>query len=456
MRVALIGQPNSGKSTIFNAVAGYRSATANFPGTTVRLAQSKVWVNGFFVELVDLPGIYSLTTSNAAEYAAKRFLLGSNVDLIINVVDASLLSRSLELTLELRELGLPMVVCLNMMDEAQRKGVSISAKRLAALLRLPVVEAVASRGLGIRNLFTHVGLQAGRAPALAQVLAWHRDVEATVDTMVGSLEFAVSQDRLPRRFLAIKLLEGDEEVGAEATPATQDVARRLREGLAHTHGRPAESVIMSERHDRSMHLFEEVATVGRPQADIRGAIDNLLTHPLWGYVFLLVLLLGFFWTVFGVGSTLEELLLERLEAWFTALASNLTPGTLSYTVARSLWDGFAGGAGIVLPYLVPFLLGLAFLEDVGYLPRVAYLMDGLLHRIGLHGTSTLPSSSATAVVFPPAWQPASCLLAATASWPPCWPPWSLVPLAPWSFLPWWLSTWDRCGRWPSMPSMLWW
>jgi ferrous iron transport protein B len=391
MKVALLGQPNCGKSTIFNAVAGYRSATGNFPGTTVQLAWSKVRLNGFLFELVDLPGIYSLTTGNPAEKAAKQFLLSSEVDLIINVVDASLLSRSLELTLELREMGLPMVVCLNMMDEARRKGIGINSRRLGEMLALPVVETVASSGLGVRNLFTHVGLQSGWKPAPAESLAWHRDVEAAISTMQEEVNLNGNSGHLSRRFAAIKMLEGDDdELWEKAAPETRRLAGQLREDLSRSHGRPADSVIMSERHDRCMHLFERVATVGRPRPDIRTSIDNVLMHHFWGYAFLLALLLGFFWAVFGLGAVLEERMLARLEDLFAAASVYWVEGSLGHAVVRSLWEGFTGGAAIVLPYLVPFLFGLAFLEDIGYLPRVAYLMDGLLHRVGLHGTSTLP------------------------------------------------------------------
>lgn len=390
MKVALIGQPNCGKSTLFNSVAGYRSATANFSGTTVRLAWSKVRLNGFLFELIDLPGIYSLTASSPAEKAAKQFLLSSEVDLIINVVDASLLSRSLELTLELREMGLPMVVCLNMMDEAQRKGVSIDSRALGRLLRLPVVETIAPRGLGVRNLFTHVGLQAGWKPAPAEALRWHRDVEEALRTMEAELDGCCADGRLSHRFIAVKLLEEDGELQERATAAARARAAELRGQLERTHGRPADSVIMSERHDRSMDLFEKVAVVGRPQADFRARIDHLLMHPVGGYACLLALLVAFFWAVFGVGAAMEDFLLARMDAWFAQWGAALNEGTLGYAVAKSLWDGFAGGAAIVLPYLVPLLVGLALLEDVGYLPRVAYLMDGLLHRVGLHGTSTVP------------------------------------------------------------------
>jgi ferrous iron transport protein B len=390
MKIALIGQPNCGKSTIFNSVAGYKVATANFPGTTVRLAWSPVRVNGLLVDLVDVPGIYSLTSGNPAENSAKKFLLNENINLIINVLDASLLGRSLELTLELRELGIPMVICLNMMDEARRKGASISLSRLAALLGVPVVETVAYRGVGIRELFGQVLRQLSVPPAASEFLAWHRDIETSVANLQRRIESNSHPRRLPSRFLAIKMLENDEDVFHHAGPETLGTARRLRAKLERTHGRSAEWVIMSERHDRAMRLSEESASVGRPRSDFRTALDNLLTHPLWGYVFLLAILVVFFWSVFGLGSFIERAIDGRLAVVSATLSGRFQEGTLTRAVVQSLLDGFEGGAAIVLPYLVPFLFGLAFLEDVGYLPRVAYLMDGLLHRMGLHGTSMLP------------------------------------------------------------------
>jgi ferrous iron transport protein B len=389
LTVALIGQPNCGKSTLFNAVAGYRSATGNFSGTTVRLAWSQVRVNGSLVELVDVPGIYSLTTSSPTEGAAKQFLLGADVDVIVNVVDEALLSRSLELTLELRELGIPMVVCLNMADEAQHKGITVSTQRLSEMLGMPVVETIAYQGVGVRELFARVLAAAGRGPAEVDALEWHRDVESVVERMEHHLANG-NGAALPRRFLAVKLLEGDEELLAQVKPASRAAAHALRHELQQSHGRPAESVVMSERHDRAMHLFEQAADVGRPRKDVRAVIDNLLMHPVLGYVFLVVMLVGFFWAVFGFGGWMERTMLVALDGAFARIAAGLTRDALTFAVVKSLWDGFAGGAGIVLPYLVPFLIGLALLEDVGYLPRVAYLLDGLLHRIGLHGTSVVP------------------------------------------------------------------
>lgn len=388
LTVALIGQPNCGKSTIFNHVVGYRSETANFPGSTVAISQGQVRQNGSTLRLLDVPGIYSLTSSNPAETAARQLLLSPGVDLIINVVDAALLSRSLELTLELRELGTPLIVCLNMMDDAERKGTSISAEKLSDKLGLPVLQTVASRGQGIRELFAYAKPKTiGQAPAANP---WSRDVEDAVKEAETALGLSDPMSSLPRRFVAVKMLEGDADSMAATDPRTQTIIDGVRQRLERLRGRSAESIIMGERHDEAMRIFEEVAVVGRPHADVRFIVDGVLTHPLWGYVFLVAIFVGFFWAVFRVGSGLEHILQPALASVFTRLLTWVPLGGLNEVLLRSLWDGFAGGAAIVIPYLVPFLFGLAFLEDVGYLPRVAYLMDGLLHRIGLHGTSVLP------------------------------------------------------------------
>lgn len=388
LTVALIGQPNCGKSTIFNHVVGYRSETANFPGSTVKVSRGKVGLNGHTLDVFDVPGIYSLTTSNPAEDAAKHFLLSTEVDLIINVVDSSLLSRGLELTLELLELGMPMLVCLNMMDDAERKGISISVEKLAERLGVPVFATVAARGLGIRELFASVGTHSAQPRASAR--RWSRDVEGTIAGLESALAIGGEARTMPARFLAVKLIEADPDITASTGQAARKEAENARRKLEDLRGRNAEVIVMAERHDEAMRVFEEVAAVGRPRPDIRLIIDAVLTHPLWGYVFLLAIFVGFFWGVFGIGSVLERALQPGFTTASARFSGWLGVGTLREVLIRSIWDGFAGGATIVLPYVVPFLFGLAFLEDVGYLPRVAYLMDGLLHRIGLHGTSVMP------------------------------------------------------------------
>jgi ferrous iron transport protein B len=387
LTAVLIGQPNCGKSTIFNHVVGYRSETANFPGSTVEISQGQVRLNGTCLRLLDVPGIYSLASSNSAEASVKKLLLSSQPDLLINVVDASLLSRGLELTLELAEMGIPMMVCLNMVDDAEKKGISISVEELSRKLGVPVRATVASRGQGVRELFDNIKSNAVSAPPASP--RWSRDVEDAVGEVESAWKRSGRNGR-PSRFAAVKLLEGDADALAAADRAVQRTAERARHKLESLRGRSAESITMAERHDGAMRMFEEVAVVGRPHADARLIFDSVLTHPFWGYVFLAGIFLGFFWAVFGIGSILERALQPLFASGLTQLVGWLHPNALGEALLRSLWDGFAGGAMIVLPYLIPFLFGLAFLEDVGYLPRVAYLADGLLHRIGLHGTSVLP------------------------------------------------------------------
>jgi len=389
LRVALVGQPNCGKSTLFNSVAGYRSETSNYSGSTVRVTQTCVRLNGMTVELFDVPGIYSLTSSSPAEAAARQLLLESKIDLIINVLDASLLSRSLELTLEVRELGIPMVVCLNMADEAERKGISISEEKLSECLQVPVVKTVARRGDGVQQLFAKVKEAASAPLKHASALRWSRDVEHAI----GKIQAELQRDGVAyqkTRLLAIKLLERDDELTRTLTDDFHVRTEPFCTTLSVQRGRPTEAIIMSERHDTAMRIAEEVSEVRTPKSDVRVALDSFLTHPVWGYVSLVAVMAAFFWGVFGVGSALEGLLQDELAKIYDLLAVHIASGTLTQAAIKSLWDGFVGGAAIVLPYLLPFLIGLALLEDIGYLPRVAYLLDGLLHRIGLHGTSMLP------------------------------------------------------------------
>jgi ferrous iron transport protein B len=388
LTAVLIGQPNCGKSTIFNHVVGYRSETANFPGSTVEISQGQVRLNGTCVRLLDVPGVYSLTSCNPAEASAKKLLLSSRPDLLINVLDASLLSRSLELTLELTELGIPMLVCLNMMDDAEKKGISISAEQLSRRLGVPVRQTVAAHGQGIRELFDYIKSNAVSAPSVTP--RWSRDVEDAVREVESALERRDACNTSSSRFAAVKLLEGDVDALAAVDRVAGRVAEKARHQLESLRGRSAESITMAERHDGAMRLFEEVAVVGRPRADARLLLDGVLTHPFWGYVFLIGIFFAFFWGVFGIGSMLERALQPVFASASAQLTAWVGASAFGKVLSRSLWDGFAGGAMIVLPYLIPFLFGLALLEDVGYLPRVAYLADGLLHRVGLHGTSVLP------------------------------------------------------------------
>ena len=394
MKIVLVGQPNCGKSALFNSVAGYKTIVSNFPGTTVDFVTSPVNLNGDSFTLVDLPGIYSLSTAETEELLARRYLINEKPDLVINIMDASVLSRSLELTLELLELGIPMVICLNMMDEAARKGVEIDVGHLSRDLGIPVIPTIATRGQGVPELFQSAIATAKRGKT-GKLFFLSLDVERTISELAGVLgEATAGRMKLPARILAIKLLEKDEEFEhavRKIHPGVMREVERLRRTLAECHGRPSDVVVSSERHSLAMNLFEHVAKVrARTGKSLRDQADRFIMHPYLGYLFLAGILFSFFWLVFSVGKHVEEPILALFEQFAAYLGGHLFEESLFFNILNGLIQGFSGGIGIVLPYLIPFLLGLALLEDIGYLPRAAFMMDSIMHAIGLHGKSIIP------------------------------------------------------------------
>jgi len=393
VRIALVGQPNCGKSTLFNSVSGYKAVVSNFPGTTIEFISSKVRVNGREFELVDLPGIYSLSAPDTEEQVAREYLFKEKPDAIINILDGSVLSRSLELTLELLGAGIPMVICLNMVDEARRKGILIDPEKLSDELGVPVVPTVAVRGKGVPELFEKA-VQVGKNRAGGRMLPLSLDVEKIVKELEPSAETAAGELGVPPRLLSLMLLEDDDqftETVKQRFPELEDKSSFLRNRLSESHGRPADVVLSSERHGLAMNLFERVAQV-RPKDRrlLREQIDRYVMGPYSGYLFLAAILLAFFLSVFSLGKHIEEPVLGWFESFSVYLAERLDVSTLFFTVLKGLLEGFSGGIGIVLPYLVPFLIGLSLLEDIGYLPRAAFLMDSIMHRVGLHGKSIIP------------------------------------------------------------------
>ena len=392
-RIALIGQPNCGKSTIFNHLVGYKANTSNLPGTTVEYLKSEALVGGQHAEVIDLPGTYSLTSLDKAEAETRNFLINEPIDAVLNVADASLLSRSLELTLQVLELGIPMVLCLNMIDEARRKGIDIDAEALSELLGISVIPAIAVRGTGVMEAAVAT-TRVAREHAVAPPPTYSQDVESAIDSLEREVSGTARESSLSNaRLTAIKLLESDpffiEHAKAEA-PDLLDVASSLRDRIAAQRGRSGESVLSAERHSKGMELFERVATVGTPIRSLRDRIDRFLMHPVLGVIALGAILYGLFYIVFTVGSLVEGPLVGWFDRSIELIARVIPADHIAFFAIQGLIQGIGGAIGIVLPYLVPFLIGLAVLEDVGYLPRAGYLADGLMHRIGLHGKSVIP------------------------------------------------------------------
>ncbi|MFV2071313.1 MAG: ferrous iron transport protein B [Thermoanaerobaculales bacterium] len=392
MKFVLAGQPNSGKSTIFNSVAGYRAATANFPGSSVTFTVSRALILGREVSVIDLPGIYSLTSSEETAGEAERFLLEEAYDLIIDVMDASRLGRSLELTLQLLELERPMIVALNMMDEATRRGIEVDHEALKIELGIPVVPTIGRQGRGLRELFRGA-LQQVHTGRPSRPLALDRQVEDAIELVAGLLTKSGQEGSTSRRFTAEKLIERDPHFEAEvyaARPQLKTKVSTVVADLQNVHGWSADQVISGSRHAVAHRLEDHVVTMRRPKIGWRDWVDRLLLHPVTGGPLMVTILGALFWLVFMVGQRLEaplRVLTERLDL---ALASRLPPDSLAGAVVSGALTGIAGGVALVLPYLIPFLIGLAILEDTGYLPRMAYILDSFMHRIGLHGKSVLP------------------------------------------------------------------
>ena len=393
IRIALVGQPNSGKSTIFNHLVGYKAKTSNLPGTTVEYLKSETLIGGKHAEVVDLPGIYSLTSLDQAEAQARNFLLDGQIDAVLNVVDASLLSRSLELTIQLKEMQIPIVVCLNMEDEARRKGITINIEKLAERLGVPVFSAVASRGVGVKEAVERA-MEVAHTKPRVPFSTYSNDVEEVVGELVKELSRGLAQQiGLAPRLLAIKLLDGDPYFAEQVRRDSFELYQRteqLKDSLGKIRGSSAEEILSAERHNLAMELFEGVATVGRPTIGLRDKIDTLLMHRVLGYVFFAAIMYAFFIVVFRVGSMIETPVMNLFDRSIDMLAQVIPNNGFAFFAVKGIIQGMAGAIGIVFPYLIPFLAGLAVLEDVGYLPRAGYLMDVFMHKIGLHGKSVIP------------------------------------------------------------------
>jgi ferrous iron transport protein B len=392
MKLVLVGQPNCGKSTIFNAVAGYRSATANFPGSSVTCTMSRVLLGGREIDLVDLPGLYSLASTGSEQREALSVVLARDYDVIVNVVDASRLGRSLELTLQLLELGKPVVLALNMVDEATYHGIEVDHEALAAELGIPVVPTVGRYGRGLRELF-RTAMQAAGAPAPDTPPRYDREVEAAIER-IGTLIAPANHTDLPTRMVAIKCLNRDPYIMAKALGDADSSVRREVDAvvteLSALHGWSADQVVAGSRHTVAHRIEDRVTTMHQPHLGLREHLNRLLVHPVSGGPLMVLILGAFFYLVYGVGQRVEAPLVKVFDQLRAALHGVLPVDSLLGALAGSVLMGISGGVAIVLPYLLPFLIGLAILEDTGYLPRIAYILDSFMHRIGLHGKSVLP------------------------------------------------------------------
>lgn len=399
INVALVGNPNSGKTSLFNAISGSREHVGNYSGVTVDAKRGHCTYKGYRFEITDLPGTYALTAYTPEELYVRRHLAEHTPDVIINAVVASNLERNLYLTTELIDLNPRMIVALNMYDELEASGAAIDYENLGRMMGVPMVPVVARSGRGIEQLLdTVIAVYENEDKRVRHIhIGQGPLIEGAIETIASSLR--ASRNELPQafppRYLAMKLLENDayaiEQLNrypkyAEWHAISQREALRIK----NQSGEDVETAFANQKYGFVSGAVRETYTPGeKEQAQITNAIDTLVTHRLWGFP-IFFLLMGFmFYCTFSLGA--------YPQGWIEALVEQI--GLLIHRLMPDgalkdlLVDGVIGGVGgviVFLPNIIILYLFISFMEDSGYLARAAFIMDRVMHRIGLHGKSFIP------------------------------------------------------------------
>jgi ferrous iron transport protein B len=392
LRVALAGSPNTGKSTVFNFLTGLSQHVGNWPGKTVERKTGTCQRGDTVFFFVDLPGSYSLTANSLEEEIARDYIIQGHPDVVVAVVDASALERNLYLVCELLELGVPLVVVLNMMDIASGHGLRIDHRELQSALGVPVVPAVAVRGEGMSEL-----LEAVEAVAFGEVrpIPAPPPTSERVRALVGGLDGMLPPGLAipyPRQWALVKLLEGDRAIAGVMKKALPTNGWRGVDSFLRLH-EDAILEIAGARYDWVAQTSQRVThRLQRDRIPLGERADRILTHPVGGVLAFLGAVGAIFWTMFSLGTPLQE----RLDEWLVQGSAERLEGAMEGAPDRLvslLADGVIGGAGLVLtfvPILAILFLALALLEDLGYMARAAFVMDRFMHLIGLRGKSFLP------------------------------------------------------------------
>ena len=395
--IALAGNPNSGKTTVFNEITGAHQHVGNWPGVTVERKEGVVRRDGHTFRVVDLPGIYSLSAYSQDEVVARDFLVENHVDVIVNVVDASNMERNLYLTTQLLELGIGMVVALNMVDMADQLGHKIDVTRFAEFLGARVVPTQASKGEGMDEILDQAFQVAMSSECDAPRSARHNP-EIEIELAKLEERVALQPDcALPLRWILIKALEGDATAEKRIAECATDGERALRavqstrRHLEAHFGGDLEAVIADGRYGFIGGLMREVVTRTKVQEGLTATdrIDNILLHRVLGIPIFLTLMWLTFQLTFDVGGHL----VYHLERWQNALSSwvlgAMPPGPLASLLVDGIISG-VGGVVIFVPNIMVMFTIISFLEDSGYMARAAFLMDRSMHLLGLHGKSFIP------------------------------------------------------------------
>ncbi len=395
--IALSGNPNSGKTTVFNAITGARQHIANYPGVTVEKKVGRVFHKGHEIEVVDLPGTYSLTAYSLEEIVARNFLINERPDLVVDIIDASNLDRNLYLAVQFMELGIPMVIALNMIDVAEARGIVVDPNLLSELLQVPVVPMVARSNRGVRELLDKVIEVATLDPVWSPVvISYGMDIDRAIHDIEGLIKkSSIFDPKYPSRWRALKCLEGDRqivdllkrdpELGQKIDAICQDVYKHMMATLEEE----PEGIIADYRYGYITAITKRaVKRKIELRLNLSDKIDRVLTNRVIGPFIMMLILYGIYIFTFSASEApiqWFELFFDKLK-WLVSLL--LPPGHARSLIVSGVIDGVGGVLGFV-PLIMFMFFSIAVLEDSGYMARVAYMLDRVLRWFGLHGNSVM-------------------------------------------------------------------
>ena len=399
LTIGFIGNPNCGKTTLFNAYTGANLKVANWPGVTVEKVEGAIKDHDLNIRLVDLPGTYSLTSYTMEEQVSRQFILSDEVDVIIDVADASALERNLYLTTELIDINPRMVVALNMFDELNSSGAELDYDNLGRMLGVPMVPVEARNGKGIEQLLdTVIAVYENQDERVRHI---HINMGPVIDEGLRKLngDMSAFRDELPKnfppRYYAMKMLEGDRQAeeslrGCERYGVWAEIRDREARRIAGELGEDVETAFANQKYGFIQGALKETFTPGRrEEVTTTAMIDTFVTHKLWGFPIFFALMWLMFWCTFSLGAYPQEWI-DALVGWIGGAIDYMMPAG---PLRDLLVDGIVGGVGAVivfLPNIMILYLFISFMEDSGYLARAAFIMDRVMHRIGLHGKSFIP------------------------------------------------------------------
>ncbi len=388
LQIALAGNANVGKSVIFNQLTGLGQIIGNWPGKTVEKAEGILVHDNKNIKVIDLPGIYSFSTYSQEELVSREYIALSHPDVVVNVVDATALERNLFFTLQLIEMQVPLILVINFVDISKKKGININYKLLGETLGLTVIPTAATKGIGIHEIVDESLklFKSNFKPSFSKI-KYGSEIEKRIKILENELK--KTDIVYPLRWTAIKLLEEDSEIYRilkKVNPNIVIIAKKLCKEIEEIHKEPCAAVITSERYATAARIVTEVEKYTQPQKPSLGErLDLVSMHGLWGYIILFALMLAILGFISLFGGWLSQIL-QNLFEFFNPNLTDFWP--------ELLWNGgvvgFYASLSVALGFILPFYIILGILEDSGYLPKVAYLMDRPCHMMGLHGKASMP------------------------------------------------------------------